>query len=110
MIPKRHCLVAFHFTLPLPALNPVSNAPPRRISFVGFVREGAAAVTEFTANLVRLFAEVTALNIEATASIALQMKFIHRGMQSWAMTLAPLCSRFHQRDGRNTRNNNFYRF
>lgn len=47
-------------------------------------------MTEFAANLVRLFAEATALNIEATASIAQQMKFIHRGMQSWARTPSPV--------------------
>jgi hypothetical protein len=63
-------------------LNPDSNAPSRRISFIGFVRPGADAVTEFAANLVHLFAEATALNIDAMASIALQMKFIHRGVNT----------------------------
>jgi len=76
-MPKRRFLVACHFTPPLPALNSDSNAAPRRSSFIGFVRAAADAVTEFAANRVRLFAEATALNIDATASLALQMKFIH---------------------------------
>jgi hypothetical protein len=69
----------------LPALNPDSDVPPRRSSFIGFVRAGSDAVTEVTANLVRLFAEATEPNIDETASITLQMKLIQGGMSARAL-------------------------